>query len=81
LPIYLPWRPVLDRTGLEGSYSFNAKLSDVPKEASGPGANDGGLSSGVLFWALQDLGLKLEPRRDPVEFLVIDHADKVPVEN
>jgi uncharacterized protein (TIGR03435 family) len=74
-------RPVLDRTGLEGSYSFNAKLSDVPKEASGPDTNDGGLSNGVLFWALQDLGLKLEPRKDPVEFLVIDHADKVPVEN
>jgi uncharacterized protein (TIGR03435 family) len=74
-------RPVLDRTGLEGRYSFNAKLSDVPKEASGPDANDGGLTSGVLFWALQDLGLELEPRRDSVEFLVIDHAEKAPVEN
>jgi len=74
-------RPVLDRTGLEGRYSFNAKLSDVPKEASGPDVNDGGLSSGVLFWALQDLGLELEPRRDSVEFLVIDHAEKAPVEN
>jgi uncharacterized protein (TIGR03435 family) len=75
-------RPVLDHTGLKGSYSFNAKLSDVPPEAGGPDGKDSALNSDAIFWALQDqLGLKLEPRKDPVDFLVIDHADKVPVEN
>jgi uncharacterized protein (TIGR03435 family) len=74
-------RPVLDRTGLAGTYSFNAKLSDVPKEASGPDTNDAALGNTVLYGALQDLGLKLKPRRDMVEFLVVDHADKTPVAN
>ena len=36
---------------------------------------------GNIFQALQSLGLKLESRRDPVDILVIDHANKVPTEN
>jgi uncharacterized protein (TIGR03435 family) len=75
-------RPVLDRTGLKDSYSFDANLSDLPREATGPDAKDAAVNSEAIFWTLQDqLGLKLEPRRDPVDFLVIDHADKVPIEN
>ena len=35
-----------------------------------------------LFEALQSqLGLKLELKKAPVEVMVVDHADKVPVEN
>jgi uncharacterized protein (TIGR03435 family) len=74
-------RLVLDRIGLNGRYPFNAKLSDVPKAASIPEADDAALNNGVLLGALQDLGLKVEPRRDLVEFLVIDNADKLPVAN
>ena len=45
------------------------------------GAPDGG-SSPNLFTALQEqLGLKLEQRKGPVDLLVIDHLEKVPVEN
>jgi uncharacterized protein (TIGR03435 family) len=29
----------------------------------------------------QELGLKLEPRKMPIEVLVIDHIDKSPAEN
>jgi uncharacterized protein (TIGR03435 family) len=35
-----------------------------------------------LFIAIQDqLGLKLETRKGPAAVLVVDHADKEPVEN
>lgn len=63
-------RPVIDRTGLTGSY-------DMKVEWSAAGA-DGGPS---IFTALQEqLGLKLESVKGPVEMLVIEKAEK-PTEN
>ena len=36
----------------------------------------------TLFTAIRDsLGLKLDPRKEPVEMLVIDHVERVPTEN
>jgi uncharacterized protein (TIGR03435 family) len=67
--------PVIDRTGLEGRYNFSlafAPLSGTPKE-------DEPLPT--IFAVLQEqLGLKLEPIKGPVEVLVIDRAEK-PAEN
>ena len=37
--------------------------------------------TGVANRALQDVGLKLEPAKRAVEVLVIDHAERTPVEN
>ncbi len=69
-------RPVTDDTGLEGSYSFS--LEWCPDEALAGGEN----TLPTIFVALQEqLGLKLEPEKGPVQFLVIDRADKVPVAN
>jgi uncharacterized protein (TIGR03435 family) len=42
-------------------------------------ASDPGVSS--LFNNVQQLGLKLESRKSPVESIVIDHLEKVPTEN
>ena len=65
--------PVADKTGLTGTY--DAKLSFA--EANDPNSN---LPS--FFTALQEqLGLKLESDKVPVDTLVIDHVDKVPTEN
>ena len=48
-------------------------------EGRSPNAN---ADSPTLFVALQEqLGLKLEARKGPLEILVIDHAEKVPTEN
>jgi uncharacterized protein (TIGR03435 family) len=78
-------RPVIDRTSIDGRYSFNANLFDLPKDASpldmkvAIGRSDAG---DVLFSTLpEQLGLKLEAQKAPIEMIVIDHADKVPVEN
>ena len=46
--------------------------------ASAPDAQ----SNPNLFTALQEqLGLKLEQRKGPVELLVIDHLERAPIEN
>ena len=63
-------RPVIDRTGLTGTFDWS--LQWTPDPSASP-AND----SISLFTALQEqLGLKLEPTRGPVDVLVIDHAER-----
>ena len=59
-------RPVLDRTGLEGPYAVTLDFSVTD--------DDGRVN---LFTAVQEqLGLKLEAGRAPVEMLVIDHIER-----
>jgi uncharacterized protein (TIGR03435 family) len=73
-------RPVVDQTGLTGAYEYaNLDWAQFGRERGGIPADDAsGLS---IFGAVQqELGLKLEARKDPVEVLVIDHAEK-PSEN
>jgi uncharacterized protein (TIGR03435 family) len=73
-------RPVLDETGLTGAYNLNLKWTPDPKAGSAPSAaaDPAGPS---LFTALEEqLGLKLQAARRPVEVLVIDHIEK-PSEN
>jgi uncharacterized protein (TIGR03435 family) len=68
-------RIVVDRTGLTGVYDFT--LDWVPDRLSGrPG--DGSEPSGpTIFTALQEqLGLKLESGKGPVEVVVIDRVEK-----
>lgn len=45
-----------------------------PADASDPGGSS-------VFASVQQLGLRLESRRAPVEFVVIDHVEKMPTEN
>jgi uncharacterized protein (TIGR03435 family) len=67
-------RPVLDKTGLTGKYAFELHFTPdgTPAEPGSPPS---------LFTAVQEqLGLKLEPRKEAVEVLVIDRAER-PTEN
>jgi uncharacterized protein (TIGR03435 family) len=67
--------PVIDKTGLTGYYQIDLKYADERQ----PVENQVGPS---VFTAVQEqLGLKLESKKSPVEVLVIDHAEKVPLEN
>ena len=74
--------PVVDRTGLNGRYDFD--LEFAPDESLFGGTLGKGLeASGKpgLFAAMQEqLGLRLESTRGPVEVLVVDHAER-PVSN
>ncbi len=80
-------RVVLDRTGLAGNYDITMTWTPDQMPQRPPGAPDP-LINGVaidpngpsLFTAVQEqLGLKLDSQRGPVETLVIDRAEK-PVE-
>jgi uncharacterized protein (TIGR03435 family) len=76
---------VMNKTGLEGSYSFtlefagswgpgSAFLRPLPDGQPDPVSN--------LFDALrQQLGLRLDEGKARLDVLVVDHADKVPTEN
>jgi uncharacterized protein (TIGR03435 family) len=65
-------RAVLDQTGLSGNFNF--KLEFVPDQ-SGPGATD--LKGPTFLDALEEeLGLKLEPRKAPVNVLVVEHVER-----
>jgi len=37
--------------------------------------------TGSVFRSVQELGLKPEPRKAPLDQIVVDHADKAPTEN
>ncbi len=64
-------RPVVDKTGLTGTYDF--RLTWTPDTARDADAGQDANASPPLFTALQEqLGLKLQPGKDPVQTLVID---------
>jgi uncharacterized protein (TIGR03435 family) len=77
--------PVVDRTGLSSAYDFTmevfgtgigaisgtAQLQAKPGDPTGP----------TFIDSLRDqLGLKLEPAKGPVQFLIVDHVER-PTEN
>ena len=72
-------RPVLDATGVLGVFDFKLEWSTQDVAAKAPDANE--LAGPSIFTALQEqLGLKLESTKGPVEIIVVDHAEK-PTEN
>ncbi|HTP33752.1 MAG TPA: TIGR03435 family protein [Candidatus Acidoferrales bacterium] len=88
-------RPVVDKTGLTGTYDV---MLDFSPQGMGPGPKgpepgevggnaaeaprDSNESGPTIFIALQEhLGLKLESRRGPVDLLVVDSVEKAPTTN
>jgi uncharacterized protein (TIGR03435 family) len=62
-------RLVLDRTELAGFYEFTLSWTPDPAQTADPGPS--------IFTSLQEqLGLRLEPAKGPVEMLVVEHAEK-----
>ncbi len=72
-----PGRPVIDKTGLGGTYDVHLEwwLDENPSSPDGGGATDTNRVS--LIQAIRkQLGLELEPGKGPREFLVIDRLEK-----
>ncbi len=75
-------RPVLDMTGLSGSFDLTLKMSDLDPAASPDDTKRSLRDWNSIFSDVQtSLGLKLEARKSEIEILVIDHVEKVPTEN
>lgn len=78
-------RPVVDLTELKGAYDFQLEVGLPARrkaEAGRPGepvpADDPGPT---IFNAMTQIGLKLESRKRAVPVIVIDHVERVPLEN
>jgi uncharacterized protein (TIGR03435 family) len=70
---------VTDKTGLSGDFDFDLKWT--PDDAGPAGGDSSDESHVSIFTAVQEqLGLKLQPTKGPVDTLVIDHAEQ-PSEN
>jgi uncharacterized protein (TIGR03435 family) len=68
-------RDIVDRTGLTEAYDFEASWT-ISDEADDP------FDADILDSALEkDLGLKVASRKVPVEMLISDRLDRVPVLN
>ena len=62
--------PVLDETGLKGTYNYSLEFSDPRLPADSRSRPD-------LFTAVQEqLGLQLQPVKRPIEIIVIDHVER-----
>jgi uncharacterized protein (TIGR03435 family) len=88
-------RPVVDMTQIQGAYDFKLDFSPedfrvmIIRAAVIAGATLPPEALKVLdtasgdttFSALETIGLKLEPRKAPLEVLVIDHMERAPSDN
>ena len=76
--------PVIDQTGINGSFDFSMDWAPEERSPGRPEAEPSAASdqSGPSFLTAlrEQLGLKLESGKGPVEVLIVDHAQK-PSEN
>jgi len=77
--------PVLDMTGLTGAYRVTLEWADTESKKTKPGKTGKAkpdTDGPSIFTALHDqMGLRLQARKAPVEIFVIDHIEKTPTAN
>jgi uncharacterized protein (TIGR03435 family) len=69
---------VVDETGLKGSWDFT--LDALGFAMTQPTGVDDVITM-VIQAVNEQLGIKIDQKRVPAEVLIVDHAEKVPVEN
>jgi uncharacterized protein (TIGR03435 family) len=73
-------RPVIDKTGLTGRYDFDLEFTPDETEFGGAFAgrdsNDKSDKPALLAALQEQLGLKLESTKGPVDILAIDHIEE-----
>jgi uncharacterized protein (TIGR03435 family) len=88
-------RPVVDQTGISGSYHFLLPELGPGGEGRRKGGGDGGRAGSdaadtekprdvfaeELFAVIERAGLKLEKSKAPVETIVVEHLEKTPTAN
>lgn len=84
-------KPVVDHTGLTGDYqvTLDVPQNDLQNIARALGLGVPGIpadaavdpAGSTMFQTIEQLGLKLEARREPIDTVVIDHIEKQPTAN
>jgi len=79
-------RPVVDQTGLTGRFDFDLEFSrdDMGRMGVPEAANAGSLPTDLavsVFTSIQQIGLKLEARKLPLDEIVVDKAERTATQN
>lgn len=74
-------RPFVDATGLTGKYDISIDVTPYMTASDSEHPTPMDLAAIVATALQEQLGLKVEARKDMVDMLVIDHAEKTPSEN
>ena len=74
-PGYFRDGPVVDLSGLKGVYDFKLEWITAGQ------ANNGSPGPSMLDAVQDQLGLKLERRKQPMEVLIVDKLDRMPTDN
>ena len=72
---------VVDQTGLKGGYDFTLDLSQL---MGGGDFKPTGIDDMITLFiqaAKEQLGIIIEQKKVPAELLIVEHAEKIPVEN
>jgi uncharacterized protein (TIGR03435 family) len=72
-------QPIIDLTGLTGLYDFH--LEYAPDDPTGAAAADSSPLPDIYDAIEEQLGLHLESKKTPIDIIVIDRADRVPIAN
>jgi uncharacterized protein (TIGR03435 family) len=77
--------PVVDQTGLKGRYDVTLNVAKYAADMAAQGKSiEAGPADPLTLISMilqEEFGLKLEAKKMPLDMVIIDHAEKAPVEN